>query len=441
MALNQLVVQTSTNVSAEGLAANIQQNLGRANAWQQRPCVIIGGGPSVKAFTDSLPPYKTFALNNAATVLRRPPDYIVMMDAREANAEMDIIKRPYSASTYLLASQVHPRVYEELEAAGAIIRQWHAAGTMALRDLDIKGVGGGATVLTRTVPIAFEMGYRQFHIYGVDSSYANSGDHHAYTQTLNDNQNTIEVFTPHKRTRFVTTGVLAQQAQECVQQWQALEKFGCEFFVYGEGLLPTLWREAKEHRADLDAFEPEKYRRIWSMPLYRRHSPGETALGMLKDALQLPPGARVIDFGCGCGRASARLVEDGYDVTAIDFADNCLDDEAREKIGGRFVLANLWDGVALGNIASSDYAICNDVMEHIPTEKVDAVLANIGKLAKKAAFTICFEPDVHGKHINETLHLTVRTADWWTKKLGEHFGTVRQVVDGLFICEGYNGNH
>lgn len=441
MTLNQLMVQTTTNVPAEGLARNIATNLGRAPEWQHRPCTIVGGGPSVKDFTDNMPSRVTFALNNAATVLRHPPDYIVMMDGREANADMDIIKRPFAASTYLLASQVHPRVYDALEEFGAPIKQWHSAGEMYLRDNDIKGVGGGCTVLTRAVPIAFEMGFREFHIYGVDSSYADNGSHHAYEQRLNDDQKTIEVFTPYKKTRFITTGTLAQQAQECIGQWQSFEKFGCKFYVYGDGLLPTLWREAQEHRANLDAFEPEKYRRIWSLPLYRRHSPGETALGALKDALGLPAGARVIDFGCGCGRASARLVRDGYNVTAIDFADNCLDEDARAVIGDRFVLANLWDAEAMKAVPPADYAICNDVMEHIPTEKVDAVLSNIAQAAKKTAFTICFEPDVHGKHINETLHLTVRTGGWWEKKLSEHFGTVRHVIDGLFICEGTNGNH
>lgn len=429
MALSQLQVTSRVNVATDQIEANVRDAVTRVvTQWHIRPCRIIGGGPSLNPATYvPHPDVTTFALNNAGAMV--PSDYVIMMDARPENASMDVVRHARRA-TYLLASQVHPDVYDRLEAQRADIQQWHAGGADVLKALGIRGVGGGGTVLTRAVPIAFEMGFRQFHLYGVDSSYAEDGAHHAYPQALNDGAETVEVFTPHKRTRFVTTGALAEQAQQCIAQWQSFEQFGCEFRVYGEGLLPTLWREAKEHKADLDASEPEKYRRMWANPAYRKWSPGEDKSRAIQAALGIDDRpATVIDFGCGTGRLAHRLAA-FHSVTGVDFADNCLDAEVRAE--GRFplVVANLWD-----YRGSAEVGVCTDVMEHIPTEKVDAVLANIAASVQRAAFTISFVPDNFGRSIGQPLHLTVKPPAWWQTKLGEHFATVTYQGDGLFICE------
>jgi len=42
------------------------------------------------------------------------------------------------------------------------------------------------------------------------------------------------------------------------------------------------------------------------------------------DALRLPPGARVLDLGCGMGRFSLLLAEHGFRVTAVDLSPDLL---------------------------------------------------------------------------------------------------------------------
>ena len=74
------------------------------------------------------------------------------------------------------------------------------------------------------------------------------------------------------------------------------------------------------------------------------------------------------------------------------------------------------------------YGYCCDVMEHIPPEKVDKVLANIMAHCGKTFFSISFQEDHFGRKVGHPLHLTVRPFEWWRDKLAEH-GAVHQGRD------------
>jgi len=53
-------------------------------------------------------------------------------------------------------------------------------------------------------------------------------------------------------------------------------------------------------------------------------------VGFLIDVLGLPPGARILDVGCGPGRHSIALAEAGYAVTGIDVSRRFLDIAAED---------------------------------------------------------------------------------------------------------------
>jgi hypothetical protein len=60
-------------------------------------------------------------------------------------------------------------------------------------------------------------------------------------------------------------------------------------------------------------------------------------------------------------------------------------------------------------------------MEHIPTERVGAVLANLRKCTRRLAFlSIAVIKDAFGPQlIGEALHLTVQKPEWWLARLSE----------------------
>ena len=426
----------SVNTDDETIRSNVKSALARSKPYQDfmskgRRIAIVGGGPSL---SDILADFEdiaededqVWALNNAWRALKQAgvlPNAIVMMDARPENAEfVDVCHE----AEWLIASQCHPAVFNQLELKGQAVTLWHCAGSEVHKELGLRGIGGGGTVLSRAINLAYERGFRHFKLFGVDSSHRGD-DHHAYPQPLNDGAQTVEVWTEAKTGPFITTGAMAGQAKLVFQQMASLERQAfCTFELVGDGLLPTMWRERKAAIADADKWEPAKYRRMWKLPQYRVNSPAEQKAEQIAAILSRHEAKTVVDFGTGTGRGAARLQDKGFAVTAIDFAANCLDDDVDIPL----IISNLWK---LPAGIKGDAGTCIDVMEHIPMEKVDAVLSNISKAVGVCVFNISFRPDQLGALIGEKLHMTVRPPQWWLEKLQQHFQDVTfDEATGLF---------
>jgi hypothetical protein len=190
--------------------------------------------------------------------------------------------------------------------------------------------------------------------------------------------------------------------------------------------------------------EQQKYMKVWNVDDYRNVSPGENNVPMFLEALEeLEPnykGKTLIDFGCGSGRAAQKL-DEHFDVTPIDFAINCLDPEAEEHFGDRFIEHDLTKKSAL----RADWGYCTDVMEHLPPESVDDALSTILESADNVFFQIATVPDIFGGHpdIQEQLHLTVWDYDKWLKKFSDHGVVVHRSIEArhhvIFIVSGYQG--
>jgi hypothetical protein len=106
-----------------------------------------------------------------------------------------------------------------------------------------------------------------------------------------------------------------------------------------------------------------------------------------------------------------------FDVHGFDITDKCLDPCFGPMKDRVLTVGCLWNPDDFTKIY--DAVICCDVMEHIPTERVPAVLANLRKSARRFAFfSISVIPDAFGPMlIGEALHLTVQKPNWWFAKL------------------------
>lgn len=170
---------------------------------------------------------------------------------------------------------------------------------------------------------------------------------------------------------------------------------------------------------DLTQVEREKYLAIWERPDYRRVSPGMMECERAFVAMSMTSGETLIDFGAGTARATAWFASKGIKATAVDIAANAI-----EKHNVPFVEACLWD--MPDTLGAADHGFCCDVMEHIPTEKVGAVLAGIATRVRKGCwFRIAIRPDRMGpKHLGRPLHLTVQGGEWWRRKVEAAFPLV-----------------
>lgn len=204
----------------------------------EKPLVIVGGGPSL---ADTLTDIRflrqqgatIWALNNTYKYLRDndiTPNAHIMLDARQENIEF----LPDNECLKLYASQCHPDVFAK---AGKVV-VWHSAVTgleTILGDKRVAIVAGGSSVGLKAMGLAQAFGFKNIHLFGYDSSYADDKNH-AYPQPLNDGENIIDV-TVNGRS-FKCAAWMAAQTNEFKEVLNGYLENGMQFYVHGYGLLP-----------------------------------------------------------------------------------------------------------------------------------------------------------------------------------------------------------
>jgi hypothetical protein len=434
-----LPVQVVCNTSDDELYRNIRRNAALDLSWagmhhaHDRVAVLCGGGPSLADHIDEIRVHfeagaQVFAMNGAASFLRKHgiESAQVLADAKPETASLV----DEDGWHFYVASQCDAATVDRARDAGGVT-MWHLAIDEEIDRLFPEHrrkaggyalIGGGASVGNSALCLAYVLGYRRMEVYGYDSSHRGT-ESHAYPQPMNDLIPVVAV--EWAGNNYLASVAMKAQAEKFQITGQALKREGCTINVHGDGLLPAMWNTPPADLAECD-----KYRLMWSTEAYRHVSPGEHCVPVILDKLR--PDGLVLDFGCGTGRASLGLHRAGLPVLCIDFADNCRDEEA---MGLPFLQ---WD-LTRPLPPHAKYGICTDVMEHIPTEDVEKVVANIMAAADRVFFQISTVPDVMGEIIGHHLHLTVQPHAWWTELLGR-FGRVEWHHDAgeasMFVITG-----
>jgi 2-polyprenyl-3-methyl-5-hydroxy-6-metoxy-1,4-benzoquinol methylase len=113
---------------------------------------------------------------------------------------------------------------------------------------------------------------------------------------------------------------------------------------------------------------------------------------------QVPPGSRLLDYGCGIGSDGLRLIELGYQVSFADFA-NPSTAFLRWRLDRREKVAEVFD--VDGEVPTGfDAVYCWDVIEHI--DDPFAFLANLEQRAAVVAVNF-LEPAEHDVHVHKPL--------------------------------------
>lgn len=132
------------------------------------------------------------------------------------------------------------------------------------------------------------------------------------------------------------------------------------------------------------------------------------ALGLLP-----PPPAKVLDGGCGDGRASAEMVRRGYEVTGCDALDIAVYYAAHYVPDGTFFTADLSRDLRSQSnteLPAFDAATLIEVYEHIPSEKCPAVLRNLHSVLSDEGLLILTVPSMyvrvgsyHERHFDQSV--------------------------------------
>ncbi len=213
--------------------------------------VIAGGGPSLARCLDNIVTLtnkgaKILALNEAGHFLTKQgimPWGLTHVAPSPYTAKC--IGTPVPDATYFLASMVPPDAFELVH--GMDVRLWHTSGPgveAALKRQNVSIVKGGQTVGLRALGLGYLLGFRNFHIFGLDSSHED-GELHAYRSVSYEEEfGGIKLFCAGRE--FHCTYEMAGQAQDAHGVLRGLIDKGCTVEVYGQGLLPHIWNLMKD---------------------------------------------------------------------------------------------------------------------------------------------------------------------------------------------------
>jgi 2-polyprenyl-3-methyl-5-hydroxy-6-metoxy-1,4-benzoquinol methylase len=168
--------------------------------------------------------------------------------------------------------------------------------------------------------------------------------------------------------------------------------------------------------------EREKYELVWrGVEHYGKDWMNHGLAGSIKRWIRktIPMGATVMDFGCGNATSLEWLASVGFKPAGVEIARNATNHP-------RVIFGDMRENL---NLPVSDYGICTDFMEHIPTDDVDAVLDNIASAVRRGVlFVIARDEDKDGISIGQQLHLTRKPREWWDEVLLCHFSRIQSLL-------------
>ena len=163
----------------------------------------------------------------------------------------------------------------------------------------------------------------------------------------------------------------------------------------------------------LEYSEKKKYEMLWKGD----YVPSQCAVPIAQFVInRLGDCKTMVDLGCGDGTTVKILREKGYDCKGLDITRAGIKTEE----DGWFLEGSLW--AMPFESEQIDFTFSTDVLEHIPTEKIEETIREIFRITKKKTFhCIALFNDmrnINGEMVN--LHRTVKPIGWWQEKFREN---------------------
>jgi hypothetical protein len=250
--------------------------------------LICGGGPSMGDLA-TIKTIRALAQKGAKVwAVNKTHDFLLSKNIKPWAACLldpmpwvaDYIQKPRTDVLYAVASQCHADVFGRLHAYSPHL--WHAG----IDDVDGEGyptdilqreyagqdwlvVPGPTTVGLRSILVGYALGFRRFHLFGVDSSMRVLPDHssclHAYDKPRPSDavEGWVSLRTKTGEQRFFTNSHMARQAQDFEDTMERIAEMvrtkamqPIRVCVHGDGLLPALARCYGWHADQVDTLSP-----------------------------------------------------------------------------------------------------------------------------------------------------------------------------------------
>lgn len=203
----------------------------------------MAGGPSLNDTIGELRQFRNIMVCGSAhdhiVSLGIKPTYSVFCDAGSA---IPFFKRKQKDCTYLLATQCDPALFDHL--SDCQITMWDLNGFVDASEFNGRGrINGGTTAALRAPSLALVLGFSDFHLFGVDSSFDNDVGRHAYDYE-DETEGAPFVYAKVNERVFLTTKQFIAQAQDFQQ---ICTNYGTMFSVkvYGDSLMAEVWKDMR----------------------------------------------------------------------------------------------------------------------------------------------------------------------------------------------------
>lgn len=215
---------------------------------------VAGGGPSLEDTYKDLTGYVA-SINGSLPYLLSKNIVPQMCGVCDPSPHMVDIVEADPRVTYFVASCVHPSVYDKLLGAGCTVYRWNSSSIPGGEELlgeiepDYLIIGGGSTMGLRWLTLGYTLGFRKFHLHGLDSSFRLNHDRgrasHAYPDHQ-DEKDWISFDGLPTRPNFIG------QVADFIGWMDRLQLRDVEpvsIQVYGDGLLQRKFAEWKARNA------------------------------------------------------------------------------------------------------------------------------------------------------------------------------------------------
>ncbi len=249
-----LDIDVSQFGTAEGNADNIRAAL-RRDLPELQPAlcshdgtfVIVGSGPSLPLFADAIRDEQ--ANGRPVCAVKGAHDFLCeneilpeLFCSVEPRDRRENLKHANPYTTYLLASRVHPVVFDHLKDRKVV--RWHSWSDQpecdVWRGVGKFGIGGGTTSGLRAINVGYVLGFRKFRLYGLDSCLADDKSTKRFT---GEKAGAIIDVIVGGRT-FWCNHAMAQQAQDFQQLYKVMPDMTVESF--GDGLITAILAERRK---------------------------------------------------------------------------------------------------------------------------------------------------------------------------------------------------